>query len=127
MVEQGHVLRPNRGASDVSWAVATFLRPADSSIRSHLAALSLLFGGLPRLNTVRTQTVEFSDAPGRLSKLGFDEEATIPVESRIPRYTSATWRNEGGSVGTLTHAVALHGSTYDTEVRASPLSFACSF
>jgi hypothetical protein len=65
---------------------------------------------------VRTQTVEFSDAPGKLSRIGFDEDGSVPPESRIPRYTSAVWKYQSGAVGSLTHAVALHGTTYDTEL-----------
>ncbi|GAA6010159.1 hypothetical protein JCM10207_005644 [Rhodosporidiobolus poonsookiae] len=82
---------------------------------THLASLSLLFGGPADLSSVRTHTVEHNDKPGKLSKLGFDEDGTIPVESRIPRYTSSVWKYEGGAVGSLTHAVALHGNTYQTE------------
>lgn len=83
---------------------------------THLASLSLLFGGPARWHSVRTQTVEFSDAPGELSKIGFDEDGSVPPESRIPRYTSAVWKYQNGAVGSLTHAVALHGTTYDTEL-----------
>ncbi|KAI5477311.1 hypothetical protein MNV49_006532 [Pseudohyphozyma bogoriensis] len=82
---------------------------------THLASLSLLFGGSARLPTVRTHTVEYNEKPGKLSKLGFDEDGTIPENCRIPRYTSAIWKYAGGAVGTLTHMVGLHGSTYDTE------------
>ncbi|GJN94732.1 hypothetical protein Rhopal_007823-T1 [Rhodotorula paludigena] len=82
---------------------------------THLASLSLLFGGAARLPSVRTQTVEHFEAPGKLSKLGFDEDSTVPAESRIPRYTSAIWKYKGGAVGSLTHVVGLHGNTYDTE------------
>lgn len=82
---------------------------------THLASLSLLFGGPARLKTVRTHTVEHSDAPGKLSKLGFDEEATVPPSGRIPRYTAAVWKYKADAVGSLTHVVGLHGNTYDTE------------
>ncbi|BGP20860.1 hypothetical protein JCM10213_008105 [Rhodosporidiobolus nylandii] len=83
---------------------------------THLVNLSLLFGGPANLSSVRTHTVEHSDAPGKLSKIGFDEEGAIAPEARIPRYTSSIWTYEGGAVGTLTHAVALHGTTYQTEL-----------
>ncbi|BGP57104.1 hypothetical protein JCM8202_000546 [Rhodotorula sphaerocarpa] len=83
---------------------------------THLASLSLLFGGPARLSSVRTHTVEHSDAPGSLTKIGFDESGSVAPESRIPRYTSAVWKYEAGAVGSLTHAVALHGTTYDTEL-----------
>ncbi|GAA6035477.1 hypothetical protein JCM8097_000273 [Rhodosporidiobolus ruineniae] len=82
---------------------------------THLVSLSLLFGGPARLPSVRTHTVEHTDAPGKLSKIGFDEEGSVPAESRIPRYTSSIWQYEAGAVGTLTHAVALQGNTYQTE------------
>ncbi|KAF9069127.1 putative oxidoreductase C terminal-domain-containing protein [Rhodocollybia butyracea] len=81
---------------------------------THLISLSLFFGGKPILPSVRTHTVEHTDAPGKLSKLGFDE-ATIPPECRIPRYTSSIWTYEKGAVGSLVHVVGLHGNTYDTE------------
>jgi hypothetical protein len=77
--------------------------------------LSLLFGGKATLSSVRTQTVEFDDEPGKLSKLGFDEEGTAPADSRIPRYTSSIWKYASGAVGALTHVVGLHGTTYSTE------------
>ena len=81
---------------------------------THLANLSLLFGGSADLNTVRTHTVEHSDVPGRLSALRIDE-SQIPPASRIPRYTSAIWKYGSGAVGSLSHSVALHGTTYDTD------------
>ncbi|GAA5890435.1 hypothetical protein JCM6882_002920 [Rhodosporidiobolus microsporus] len=82
---------------------------------THLASLSLLFGGSASLPSVRTHTVEYDEAPGKLSKLQFDEEATVPADSRIPRYTSSVWKYDGGAVGSLTHVVGLHGATYQTE------------
>ncbi|GAA5828530.1 hypothetical protein JCM11251_000837 [Rhodosporidiobolus azoricus] len=81
---------------------------------THLASLSLLFGGPASLPSVRTHTVEHDEAPGKLSKIGIDEEA-IPADSRIPRYTASVWKYEGGAVGSLTHVVGLHGATYQTE------------
>ncbi|KAK4048816.1 hypothetical protein OIV83_004582 [Microbotryomycetes sp. JL201] len=81
---------------------------------THLVSLSLLFGGEPELDSVRAHTVEFDEFPGHLSKVGFDEHA-IPDESRIPRYTSSVFKYKSGAVGSLTHFVGLHGTTYDTE------------
>jgi hypothetical protein len=43
-------------------------------------------------------------------------EGQIPPEERLPRYTAATWRYEGGALGTLTHAIALHGNMYETSL-----------
>ena len=103
--------RASRGADPSATHHAAIVEQA-----THLASLSLLFGGPARLPSVRTQTVEFSDAPGALSKIGFDEDGSVPPESRIPRYTSAVWKYQSGAVGSLTHAVALHGTTYDTEL-----------
>lgn len=82
---------------------------------THLVALSLMFGGHANLSSVRTHTVEHDDAPGKLSKLGVDEEA-IPAASRIPRVSNAIWTYDSGAVGSLCHVVGLHGSTYDTDV-----------
>ncbi|KAM0792106.1 hypothetical protein ACM66B_004810 [Microbotryomycetes sp. NB124-2] len=81
---------------------------------THLVSLSLLFGGEAHLDSVRAHTVEFDEPPGHLSKVGFDEHA-IPDDSRIPRYTSSVFKYKSGAVGTVTHFVGLHGTTYDTE------------
>lgn len=68
------------------------------------------------LDSVRAHTVEYSDAAGKLRKLGFDEEGIIPEANRIPRCTSAIWKHRLGTVSNITHGVALHGDKYDTEV-----------
>jgi hypothetical protein len=93
---------------------------------THLVNLSLLFGGKATLPSVRTQTVEHDEAPGKLSKLGFDEEGTVPADSRIPRYTSSIWKYASGAVGALTHVVGLHGNTYSTEFEGESFPFALS-
>lgn len=59
--------------------------------------------------------MEWDADPGHLSKLGIDESA-IPSDSRIPRFTNAIWKYKCGAVGSLSHSVALHGTTYDTEL-----------
>ncbi|KAH9920425.1 putative oxidoreductase C terminal-domain-containing protein [Fomitopsis serialis] len=76
--------------------------------------LSRYFGGDVILPSVSAHTVVHDDAPGALSAKRFDESA-IPPEKRLPRLTSATWKYTGGAVGALTHVIALHGTTYDTE------------
>ena len=83
---------------------------------THLANLSLLFAGQASLSTVMAHTVEYDEVPGHLSKLGIDEDSLIPAESRVPRYTNAIWKYKNGAVGNLTHSIALHGNTYDTEL-----------
>ncbi|KAI0669146.1 putative oxidoreductase C terminal-domain-containing protein [Trametes maxima] len=81
---------------------------------THFCDLSRYFGGDVHLPSVVAHTILHNEPPGALSAKQFDENL-IPPESRLPRLTSATWKYEGGAVGTLTHAIALHGNTYDTE------------
>lgn len=73
------------------------------------------FGGEVVLNTVHAQTVEHNEPAGRLSKAP-EGEAALADEVRIPRITCATWKFENGAVGSLTHAVALHGARFATEL-----------
>ncbi|GAC98001.1 NAD binding dehydrogenase [Pseudozyma hubeiensis SY62] len=67
------------------------------------------------LDTVKATTVTHNETVGTLSKLGFDE-SVIPSEERVPRITSAFWKHEKGTIGSLTHGITLHGTTYDTEI-----------
>jgi hypothetical protein len=67
------------------------------------------------MNSVLAHTVEHDEEPGHLSKIGIDE-SIIPSDRRIPRFTNAIWKYKSGAVGSLTHAVALHGNTYDTDL-----------
>jgi predicted dehydrogenase len=82
---------------------------------THLVDLSLLLAGAADLTTVHAQTVEHNDNPGGLSKIGVNEK-DIPPALRLPRYTAATWRYVNGGVGTLTHAIALHGNSYESSL-----------
>ncbi|TBU23246.1 putative oxidoreductase C terminal-domain-containing protein [Dichomitus squalens] len=81
---------------------------------THFCDLSRYFGGDVHLPSVVAHTVQHNEPPGELSAKRFDEDQ-IPAENRLPRLTSATWKYTGGAVGTLTHVIALHGTTYDTE------------
>ncbi|KAI0632531.1 putative oxidoreductase C terminal-domain-containing protein [Trametes polyzona] len=81
---------------------------------THFCDLSRYFGGDVSLPSVVAHSVQAHEPPGRLSAKRFDEDL-IPPENRLPRLTSATWKYAGGAVGTLTHVIALHGNTYDTE------------
>ncbi|KAH9851639.1 putative oxidoreductase C terminal-domain-containing protein [Lenzites betulinus] len=81
---------------------------------THFCDLSRYFGGDVYLPSVVAHTVQAHELPGQLSAKRFDEES-IPAENRLPRLTSATWKYTTGAVGTLTHVIALHGNTYDTE------------
>ena len=83
---------------------------------THVLSLSLLFGGAADLSSVYSHTIIHSDPAGRLNGLRFDEEGLIPAEARIPRQTHAIWRYENGALGSLVHALALHGQEFDTSV-----------
>ena len=60
-------------------------------------------------------SLEHFEPAGHLRKMPVPEEQ-IPEDQRIPRITCATWKYESGAVGSLTHAVALHGFNYSTEL-----------
>ncbi|KAI0820465.1 putative oxidoreductase C terminal-domain-containing protein [Trametes gibbosa] len=81
---------------------------------THFCDLSRYFGGDVDLPSVVAHTVQAHEPPGRLSAKRFDEDL-IPPDRCLPRLTSATWKYTNGAVGTLTHVIALHGNTYDTE------------
>ncbi|PWN38469.1 uncharacterized protein FA14DRAFT_160024 [Meira miltonrushii] len=66
--------------------------------------------------SVQARTVEHDCPAGKLNKMGFDENALIPAEQRIPRITTASWRHQHGTLSTLMHGVALHGPDYSTEI-----------
>lgn len=57
---------------------------------THFCDLSRYFGGDVDISTVFAHSVEHNEAPGKLSKIPFDE-SVIPEEERIPRATSAIW------------------------------------
>ncbi|EPQ28407.1 uncharacterized protein PFL1_04234 [Pseudozyma flocculosa PF-1] len=67
------------------------------------------------LDTVRATAVEHNEPAGALSKLGFDE-SLIEEPKRVPRVTTAFWKHQLGTIGTLCHGITLHGTTYDTEL-----------
>jgi hypothetical protein len=70
------------------------------------------------LESVVAHSLEHFEPAGHLRKMPVPEEK-IPEEQRIPRITCATWKYESGAVGSLTHAVALHGFNYSTELDVS--------
>jgi len=82
---------------------------------THFCDLSRYFGGDVVLPTVVAKSVEFYEAPGKLSKVPVDEDK-IPEDQRIPRITTAIWKYENGAVGSFTHAVALQGTAYACEL-----------
>ncbi|KAG8764294.1 hypothetical protein FRC11_005098 [Ceratobasidium sp. 423] len=82
---------------------------------THFCDLSRYFGGDVDISSVMAHSVEWDEEPGHLAKIPIDENKISP-ENRIPRVTTATWKYENGAVGTLTHAVALHGKNYSCEL-----------
>ena len=57
---------------------------------THFCDLSRYFGGDVDIDSVVAHSVEWDEAPGKLSKMSIDESKIAP-EDRIPRITSATW------------------------------------
>lgn len=82
---------------------------------THFCDLSRYFGGEVDLDTVMAHSLEHFEPAGQLSKMPVPEEE-VPADQRIPRITCATWKYESGAVGSLTHAVALQGYNYATEL-----------
>lgn len=82
---------------------------------THFCDLSRYFGGEVDLDSVMAHSLEHFEPAGHLRKIPVPEEK-IPEDERIPRITCATWKYESGAVGSLTHAVALHGFNYSTEI-----------
>ncbi|KAG8755593.1 hypothetical protein FRC14_003823 [Serendipita sp. 396] len=82
---------------------------------THFCDLSRYFGGDVDIPTVQAHSVQWNEAPGKLSRIGVDE-SKIPAENRIPRVTSANWKYKTGATGSLTHLVALQGTAYSCEL-----------
>ncbi|GJE89804.1 Gfo/Idh/MocA family oxidoreductase [Phanerochaete sordida] len=82
---------------------------------THFCDLSRYFGGEVDISSVVAHSVEWDDAPGKLSKVRVDESA-VPPEDRISRATSAVWKYENGAIGSLTHLIALQGHDYSCEL-----------
>lgn len=82
---------------------------------THFCDLSRYFGGNVALDTVQAHSIDWNEEPGKLSKMPINEEK-IPAASRIPRFTSASWKYENGALGNLIHGVALHDTDFYTEL-----------
>lgn len=82
---------------------------------THFCDLSRYFGGEVDLESVLAHSLEHFEPAGQLGRIPVPEDK-IPAVQRIPRVTCATWKYESGAVGSLTHAVALHGFNYSTEL-----------
>ena len=82
---------------------------------THFCDLARDFAGEVDLSSVMAQSLEHYEPAGQLRKIPVDESLIEPA-NRIPRVTCATWKFESGAVGSLTHAVALQGTDYSTQI-----------
>ena len=82
---------------------------------THFCDLARFFAGEVDLSSVMAQSLEHYEPAGQLRKIPVDESLIEPA-NRIPRVTCATWKFESGAVGSLTHAVALQGTDYSTQI-----------
>ncbi|KAH9066435.1 putative oxidoreductase C terminal-domain-containing protein [Lactarius vividus] len=82
---------------------------------THFCDLSRYFGGDVDISSVTAHSLEWYENAGQLHKQTIDESLIAP-ENRIPRVTSATWKYEGGAVGSFSHVVALQGHNYSCEL-----------
>lgn len=86
---------------------------------THFCDLARFFGGEVELDTLHATSIKQTDTLGQLSDLPPNVrnlEQSLPPHRRIPRVTSAMWRYSSGAIGTLTHAVLLHGEKYETAI-----------
>lgn len=71
---------------------------------THFVDLARYVGGDIDFDTLQGSTLASTNAMGELSSIpGVVDEASIPVEKRLPRVTSAVWQFKSGTIGTLTH------------------------
>ncbi|ORX35936.1 putative oxidoreductase C terminal-domain-containing protein [Kockovaella imperatae] len=83
---------------------------------THVCDLSRYFGGDINVETLSASAVEWYEKPGNLSQIQIDE-SKIPEDSRIPRFTSASWKYKSGAVGSMMHGVALQGTNDSIELQ----------
>ena len=94
---------------------------------THLCDLLRYFGGEIDYEQLMALAIPASDdptVPGYLASLSpVLDEHNIPNASRVPRLTQAQWKFTSGAVGSITHAVSIHGKKYiaDVEVWADGL------
>lgn len=78
------------------------------------AGCSRYFGGDVDLPTVQVTTLPASHPTGHLSAVTPGMEDNLSPAQKPPRVTSAQWRFTNGGVGSLMHAMVLHGRNYET-------------
>ena len=87
---------------------------------THMCDLLRYFGGEVDYQQLTALAVPASDdptEPGHLTALSpVLDESNVPSDSRVPRLTHAQWKFTNGAVGSLTHAVSIHGSKYIADI-----------
>jgi len=84
---------------------------------THFCDLARYLVGEVNLQSIQAITVRDTDPIGQLSRIPNSVcEATIPLERRCPRVTSAFWKFESGAIGSLMHGVLLHENKYENEL-----------
>lgn len=84
---------------------------------THLFDLARYLCGEPNIGTIAALAVEASEPAGRLSRIPpVVEDDKIGNEYRIDRATTAHWKFHKHGLGSLLHAVSLHGKEYEASV-----------
>lgn len=88
---------------------------------THVLDLARYLCGDIQIESVAARHIAATKAAGMLTDVPVDESG-VPIDAgihpnyRIARATVAHWRYGSGALGTLTHAVFLHGRKYEAEV-----------
>ncbi|EIW72411.1 hypothetical protein M231_02972 [Tremella mesenterica] len=99
-----------------AWWDVTKLQGPIVEQATHICDLSRHFGGDVIPETISANALEAYEEPAsNLSKISFDE-TEVPLKHRIPRATAACWKYKSGAVGTVVHALVLHGVDYAVEL-----------
>lgn len=88
---------------------------------THFVDLARYLLGEIDLQSIVAHQIPADSALGNLQLMpkgqdGASLESGLPADARLPRATLAQWRFTSGALGTLTHALLLHGKAYDTEL-----------
>ena len=87
---------------------------------THLCDLLRYFGGevdYQHLTALAIPASDNPDEPGCLNSLSpLLDENNVPSDSRVPRLTQAQCKFTSGAVGSITHAVSIHGTKYIANV-----------
>lgn len=88
---------------------------------THFIDLARYLGGAPDPASVKALAIRAGEPGGHLSDVPTDAEGRscedgVPLHFTPPRVTAAIWRFRNGAIGSLSHAVLLHGRKYETEL-----------